>query len=76
MGQIIKWSFKFNDSDIQVGISNNFEVVTLNNKVQSLILQLLQKLLTFVWNSLLNYKKYSLTKNKINNPTINEIKYL
>jgi len=62
--------------DIQVGISNNFEVVTLNNRVQSLILQLLQKLLRFVWNSLLNYKKYSLTKNKINNPTINEIKYL
>jgi hypothetical protein len=28
--------------DIQVGISNNFEVVTLNNRVQSLILQLLQ----------------------------------
>ena len=62
--------------DIQVGISNNFEVVTLNNRVQSLILQLLQKLLRFVWNSLLNYKKYSLIKNKINNPTINEIKYL
>ena len=37
--------------DIQVGISNNFEVVTLNNRVQSLILQLLQKLLRFVWNS-------------------------
>jgi len=62
--------------DIQVGISNNFEVVTLNNRVQSLILQLLQKLLRFVWNSLLNYKKYSLTINKIDNPTINEIKYL
>jgi hypothetical protein len=28
--------------DIQVGISNTFEVVTLNNRVQSLILQLLQ----------------------------------
>jgi len=28
--------------DIQVGILNNFEVVTLNNRVQSLILQLLQ----------------------------------
>jgi hypothetical protein len=28
--------------DIQVGISNNFEVVTLNNRVQSLKLQLLQ----------------------------------
>jgi len=28
--------------DIQVGISNNFEVVTLNNRVQSLILQILQ----------------------------------
>jgi hypothetical protein len=28
--------------DIQVGISNNFEVVTLNNRVQSLTLQLLQ----------------------------------
>ena len=28
--------------DIQVGISNNFEVMTLNNRVQSLILQLLQ----------------------------------
>jgi hypothetical protein len=62
--------------DIQVGISNNFEVVTLNNRVQSLILQILQKLLRFVWNSLLNYKKYSLTINKIDNPTINEIKYL
>ena len=62
--------------DIQVGISNNFEVVTLNNRVQSLILQLLQQLLRFVWNSLLNYKKYSLTINKIDNPTINEIKYL
>jgi hypothetical protein len=37
--------------DIQVGISNNFEVVTLNYRVQSLILQLLQKLLRFVWNS-------------------------
>ena len=37
--------------DIQVGISNNFEVVTLNNRVQSLILQILQKLLRFVWNS-------------------------
>jgi len=59
-----------------VGISNNFEVVTLNNRVQSLILQILQKLLRFVWNSLLNYKKYSLTINKIDNPTINEIKYL
>jgi len=33
---------KFNNSDIQVGISNNFEVVTLNNRVQSLRLQLLQ----------------------------------
>ncbi len=28
--------------DIQVGTSNNFEVVTLNNRVQSLILQILQ----------------------------------
>jgi len=37
--------------DIQVGISNNFEVVTLNYRVQLLILQLLQKLLRFVWNS-------------------------
>ena len=32
--------------DIQVGISNNFEVVTLNNRVQSLILQILQQFIT------------------------------